>query len=114
MARRTAAILGSVCLALIVLVGSPSAGAETCYPPPCAGAVAGPQADMNASVVATPAPTDHRSPAPYVAAGLLLVTATLTTLCVTRRSEMATRSASRPEPLAGSHPPLRKTERFVA
>ncbi len=114
MGKRVAAILGCLGMVWAVLTGPSPAGAQACYPPPCGVAVDSGPAGMNASVVTTPASTHDRRPAPYAAAGLLLVTATLTTLCVARRAEVRARGDQLPEPLGASAAPLREPEKSVA
>lgn len=79
-------------LLLVPVTGAGAAPARGCYPPPCGAALAdGPAAISpdGAALIGLPAAgPDHRSPAPYVAVGLLMVTACLSTICVKRRMAM--------------------------
>jgi hypothetical protein len=88
MARRLAAFIGCLLLALGILTGVTPAGAQTCYPPPCGTAVPASHVDLNAGVI-SPNGEKVTSPAPFVAAGLLMVMGTLTTLCLRRRAAMS-------------------------
>lgn len=116
MAARVTAVLGSVLLALVLCAGMGPAQAQTCYPPPC-GAPAATTAGAalvgaKADAVSLPPAADTQSAAPFVAVGLLMVMTTLTTLCVRRRSAMA----SPPGHSAAALPvkPVKKPQRSLA
>ena len=106
------AIRGIVCLLVLLAIGGITSPAHaSCYPPPCsASADAGPALPAAVSVAPESGadPVDSRSPVPVVGFALLLVMATLTTLCVSRYQqrampeELADRRASQPTALTGA------------
>jgi len=92
MARRVASVW---CLVMVLALfpGVSPARASGCYPPPCGSpevTVAGPGTELDpTTLLSSSSEGDHRTAAPFAAAGLLMVTATLTTLCLRRRAAMA-------------------------
>jgi len=81
---------------LLPVAGAGAAPAPGCYPPPCGTAVDSPAAvDNQATLVGLPAAgPEGRSPAPFVAAGLFMVAACLTTICVKRRMALVAAAAA--------------------
>jgi len=91
MARQLVAVIGSALasVVLVLVLSSPPAAAQACYPPPCnqpqvtaAGTVTG----VEPLLLPAGVPAHSRPAVPLVAAGLLAVAATLTTLCLQRRA----------------------------
>jgi len=90
MTRRNAAALACLVMVLALGTGVHAAPAQTCYPPPCGAPVAAATQGIDASPTAasTAAPVDEPTAAPYVAAGLLMIMASLSAICLRRRANM--------------------------
>jgi hypothetical protein len=81
-----------VLLLLALAPGVGPASADGCYPPPCGSpvvTVAGGGTQVHGAAPSRSDDVDDRSAAPLVAAGLLMVTGTLTTLCLRRRAAIS-------------------------
>ena len=92
MPRRAAISMGCVLLFLALSSAVGPASADGCYPPPCGSpAVTAGAGDTPVHSVVTSRSdgVDSRSAVPLVAAGLLMVTGTLTTLCLRRRAAIS-------------------------
>ena len=114
--RRAIRIIG--CLSFVLAgAGIASPARAGCYPPPCAAPAAAPgQPAAPAVQVAQPSadPVDSRSPAPVVAFALLLVMATLATLCLSRYQQLAMAAAELEDDLAAEPTAVKQAERSVA
>ena len=84
--------MGFVLFLLTLAPGVGPASADGCYPPPCGSpvvTVAGGGSPVRGVTASHSDDVGHRSAAPLVAAGLLMVTGTLTTLCLRRRAAIS-------------------------
>lgn len=91
MAARVLATIGWVAVALALASGLSPAHAEGCYPPPCGSpgiTVAGSVVDVNAGVISSTSQADRPTALAFAGAGLLMVTTTLTTVCLRRRADL--------------------------
>lgn len=92
-------------LTMGLVLPATSAGAQTtprCYPPPCASAAAAatatlaPASDPPPVVGLVPSGAADRSPVPFVAAGLVAVTGSLTVVALRRRQQIGRRDGRPP------------------
>jgi len=102
MGLRLAAGIGYLVLALALLSGVSPASAQGCYPPPCgepAAIAGGSSLPADASVISNSRPVDEHSAFPFAAAGLLMVAASLSIICLRRRAAMGVQGRILASPL---------------
>lgn len=104
-----------LCLSvMLACVGTASPARAGCYPPPCEAPVVLSGEPAGSAVGQSSAdPVDSRSPALVVGFALLLVSGTLTTLCVGRYQQRAMAAAALARRPASSSPTRTLAERSV-